>query len=216
MILRSGWAQVGDFRGAPVRVHWTLPIGAFVLTGAGWVPGAWLGFAILILLHELGHALIVRAFRFHVVGIDVHGMGGECRWVGNATERQRAAIAWGGVLAQLAVFLTTPLWSARLPQPLSPFVLDLVSAFTATNLILMLVNLIPIAPLDGALAWRLFRVGDLGAWRKNAALRAKARAIQRQLDELGKDREAGGGKPSGGKVIPFRPRDPRRPPPDPH
>ncbi len=207
MIFRSGWVRLGHFRGAPVRVHWTLPVGAFVLTGASWVPGAWLGFALLILIHELGHAVLVRAFGFHVVGIDIHGMGGECQWVGNATERQRAAVAWGGVLAQLVLLLTTPIWGARIPPPVPAFVLDLISAFTATNMILMLVNLLPVAPLDGALAWRLFRLDGLVPSFKQAMLRRKARAIQRELDALAKERRATPDGDGGGKVIPFRRRD---------
>ncbi len=49
MIFRSGWPRIGSFHGAPVRVHWTLPVGAYLFTGASWVPGAWLGFALLVL-----------------------------------------------------------------------------------------------------------------------------------------------------------------------
>jgi stage IV sporulation protein FB len=213
MILRSGWLRIGTFHGAPVRVHWTLPVGAFVLTGAAWVPGAWLGFTLLILAHEFGHALIVRAYRFHVVGIDVHGIGGECQWTGAASERQHANIAWGGVLAQIVVLLTTPIWGTRIPQPAPPFVTDLISAFTATNMILIVLNLLPVAPLDGATAWRVFRIGDLLPSRKNIALRKRARLIQRELDALAKDHK---GEPqddaqkSGGRVIPFKRRDPDR------
>jgi Zn-dependent protease len=203
MIFRSGYLRLGHFHGAPVRVHWTLPLSAFVLTGASWVPGAWVGFALIILVHEIGHALIVRHFGFPVVGIDMHGLGGECRWLASyATERQRSIIAWGGVLAQLVVLLTTPLWAARVPQ--SPFVSQLVETFTATNLIIMLINLLPLSSLDGGQAWQLFRIRGLFSSLKDRGLRKKAKAIQRKLDALAREPEAPAGGEKMGKVIPLR------------
>jgi Zn-dependent protease len=192
MIFRTGWLRVGTYHGA------------YVLTGASWAPGAWLGFALLVLVHELGHAVMVRAHRFRVVGIDVHGMGGECQWAGPASERQAAAIAWGGVLAQLVVLFTTPIWGDRLPQPAPPFATDLITAFTTTNVILIALNLLPVAPLDGATAWKILRVRDLLPSRKEVDLRRRARAIQRELDALSKEtdddeppeaEESGGRKP---------------------
>jgi Zn-dependent protease len=215
VIFRSGWLRIGSFHGAPVRVHWTLPVGAYVLTGAGFVPGAWLAFALLILAHEFGHALIVRAYGFQVISIDVHGIGGECRWTGAASERQGANIAWGGVLAQIVVLLTTPIWGSRIPQPAPPFLAQMISAFTVTNVILIVLNLLPIPPLDGATAWKVLRVGDLLASRKEIALRRRARSIQRELDALAREREEnedgrGEARPRGGEVIPFKRDDPNR------
>lgn len=46
MIFDTGYLTLRT-RGAPLRVHWTTPIGAYVLTGADYVPGAWLGFFLL-------------------------------------------------------------------------------------------------------------------------------------------------------------------------
>lgn len=196
-LFRSGWLRVGSFHGAPIRVHWTLPIGAVVLTGVSWVPGAWLGFVLLVLVHELGHAVLVRAFGLRVVGIDVHGLGGECQWTGFASERAKATIAWGSVLAQVVVLVTTPLWGDRLPRPAPPFFEQLLSACTATNVMLMLLNLLPVPPLDGATAWRIF----LPPSPKKVALRRQARSIQRQLDELAKEREDDDDEGSGPRPI---------------
>jgi Zn-dependent protease len=204
MIFRSGYLGLGHFQGAPVRVHWTLPVSAFLFSGMRYVPGAWVGVALIILVHEIGHALIVRAFGLRVVGIDVHGLGGECRWAGNPTERQRATIAWGGVLAQLAVLVTTPLWAARIPP--TEFVNQLVEALTATNLIIALINLLPLSSLDGGQAWRLFRVRGLLSSLRDRGLRRKAAAIQRQLDALAREgeREAPAAGEKMGRVIPLR------------
>jgi len=156
MRFRDGYLRVGRFGRAPVRIHWSTPVGALVLSGFSFAPGAWLGFLVLILAHELGHALLVRAFRHQVVSIDVHALGGVCAWDGSyATRRQRAFIAWGGVLAQLAILLSAPLWSRLLPS--WGVAGQLQSTLTATNLLIIVLNLLPMRPFDGAEAWRVFR-----------------------------------------------------------
>lgn len=106
-------------------------------------------------------------------------------------EQQRASIAWGGVLGQLVVLLTTLLWAKSFDPASHPFVAQLVSAFTTTNVIMMLLNLLPIHPLDGAEAWRLFRVGDLFRGGRDRDRRARMKAIQRELDEIEKSSEEG-------------------------
>lgn len=155
MRYRDGYLVIGHFGDAPIRVHWSMPISAYVLCGFGFVPGAWLGFLLLILLHELGHAFLARAFGGHVVSIDAHAVGGSCAWGGDISYKQRAMVAWGGVLAQLAVLITSPLWSKLLPS--WSFFQDFASVLTTTNLVLIALNLIPVRPFDGAEAWQLFR-----------------------------------------------------------
>lgn len=203
MTFRTGYLTIGRYGGAPVRIHWSTPIGAFVLTGVSYVPGAWLGFVLLVLAHEIGHAVMVRAFRCRVVSIDLHGLGGECAWQGYATERQRAAIAWGGVLAQALIFFTTPLWASRLSPEAHPFVAQMVEAFTASNLVLALFNLIPVRPFDGAEAWKLFRFENPFRKDRKSELRARMKTIQRKLDDLEK-KPRQEPRQEGGKVIPFR------------
>ena len=140
--------------GIPIRAHWTLPLGALVFSGFRFAPGFWLGFFLLVLIHELGHALIVRAFRLRVVGIDITGFGGLCHWAGPATERQRGAIAWGGVLAQSVLLVLAFAWLTLAGRPSNAFVAELASVFLYTNVLLIGLNLLPIPPLDGYEAWR--------------------------------------------------------------
>jgi len=155
MRFRDGYLVIGRFGDAPVRIHWTTPICAFVLCGFEFVPGAWLGFVLLILLHELGHALVARKLGCYVVSIDAHALGGSCGFGGDVTRREHAMIAWGGVLAQLVVLVSSPLWSRLLPS--WSFFMDLQSVLIRTNLVLIALNLIPVRPFDGADAWNLFR-----------------------------------------------------------
>jgi len=155
MQIREGFLVLGHLGRAPIRVHWTTPIVAFVLTGFSFVPGAWLGFLVLVLVHEIGHALAARSVGGHVISINAHGLGGTCEWYGDVTARQRALIAWGGVIAQAALFIAASFASLVLPS--WGFLGQIMYTLTATNLILIAINLLPIRPLDGAEAWKLFR-----------------------------------------------------------
>lgn len=155
MQFREGFLVLGHLGRAPIRVHWTTPIVAFVLTGFSFVPGAWLGFLLLVLVHEIGHAIAARSVGGEVVSINAHGFGGTCEWYGDVTARQRAIVAWGGVLAQGVLLIGAQIASFILPS--WGFLGQFMYTLTATNLMLIVVNLLPIRPLDGAEAWKLFK-----------------------------------------------------------
>ena len=106
-----GYWTVMRWRGAPVRVHWSLALSALVLGGVRLDPAGWLGIVLVVLAHEVGHAVLVRRYRLTVESIDLHGLGGECRYSGLAKGWQTAVIAWGGVLAQ-ALLLPVGFWLA--------------------------------------------------------------------------------------------------------
>lgn len=152
----EGHLRLLTLGGAAVRVHWTLPLGMVLWTRFQVRPGAWLGLLILVLVHELGHAALVWRYRLRVVSIDLHAIGGECRWTGHASDRRRAIIAWGGVVAQAILGVATLAALALAPTP-TGFGGDLVAMFLGANLLLIALNLLPIPPLDGARAWRLLR-----------------------------------------------------------
>ena len=174
-MFRSGYWLLARFRGAPIKLHFRIAIGLLVFGGFRWSPGFFVAYPCLILLHELGHAVLVRRCGHRVVGIEVTGLGGACHWSGNASPLEEALIAWGGVLAQLALFGATALWSTFVP-PSSSFGWQVVATFTHTNLWLVAINLLPIPPLDGARAWGVFRAlrergpGHLphGTWRDHS------------------------------------------------
>jgi Zn-dependent protease len=149
-----GSVTLGYIWGAPVRVHWSMIVG-LVLVG-GLQPGAWLGFLIVIIAHELGHAVLVRFFGQRVVGLSFHALGGECYWTGQPKSWQRGLIAWGGVAGQSVVACVA--WGVA---RLLPFVFTgwfgdaLGRAVVDSNLAMAAFNLLPIPPLDGAEAWPL-------------------------------------------------------------
>ncbi|MCA9616524.1 MAG: hypothetical protein H6722_10945 [Sandaracinus sp.] len=163
----TGFWTIGRYRGIPIRLHWSIPLGALFFGRFAFVPGFWVGFVLLVLVHELGHAFLAQRRRLAVREVQVHGLGGVCIHQRGAPFDD-AIVAWGGVLAQLLV-LYVP---ARLVVELFPipneFVAQLLSALTWTNLWLAGINLLPIPPLDGAKAWQLPRL-----WMQRRAVRRK-------------------------------------------
>ncbi len=149
----SYWT-LGHWRGIPIRLHWSTPIGLVIFTRFEFAPMIWLGFIVIILVHEFGHALLVRRCGAEVVSIDMDALGGSCSWEGEVSHTQRALIAWGGVLAQLVLFVVATMgeatagWSATLEGS------QLLGMLTRMNLFIAAFNLIPFPPLDGWHAWR--------------------------------------------------------------
>ncbi len=157
-MLQNGYLRIGSWRGAPLRVHWTMPVGAFLLGRAQFVPVFWAAFFLIVLWHELGHAVMVRHFRHRVVSVDVTGFGGLCRWAGSATSYERSLIAWGGVAAQGLLLLVAVIARIVMGPPTSALLADVESAAIQWNLTLILLNLLPLPPFDGNEAWAFFRL----------------------------------------------------------
>jgi Zn-dependent protease len=155
-MFQSGYWLLARWRGAPIKLHWSIVLGLLVFGGLRWSPGFFVAYPCLVLVHELGHAALVRRCGHRVVSIEVTGLGGACHWSGNASAFEESLIAWGGVLAQLVVFGATLLWLSAVP-PSSSFGWQMAATFTHTNLWLVAINLLPIPPLDGARAWGIFR-----------------------------------------------------------
>src|SRR5262245_29244265 len=182
MAFRGGYLTLGRWRGAPVRLHWTLPVAALVFGQGRIVPGFWLGFFLLVFIHELGHAFLVRRLHHQVVSIDVHALGGVCRWSGDPTAIDRARIAWGGVLAQAVAYAVARAALALAGPPETILAAQLAAAFTTTNLWLIAINLIPVPPLDGAEAWKL--LGMRRGQRRGGAGDAPGFAYEREAATL--------------------------------
>lgn len=189
--MNGGWWTVTTIRGAPIRFHWTIPIGAFLMGRLAFVPAFWLGFVVLILVHELGHALLVLRYRLGLSELRVHGAGGECRHDDPGTPYQSSVVAWGGVLAQLCLLIATQVVIQVAGPPSSVHTMHLAYAFTETNLWIMGFNLLPIGHLDGVKAWQLVPM-LLARYRKGAQTRAargplgQRRSVQDELRSLEK------------------------------
>lgn len=138
-------------RGILLRVRWTLPL--LFLGTLCWTPGSAIGCFLVVLAHELGHAVLARWRGLHVLEIAVHGLGGHCRH-SSGSALDESIVAWGGVLAQAIVLaFTLPLYRLT---PHWTFLGSLLYGLTIPNVLMIVSNLVPRPPLDGAKAWQLF------------------------------------------------------------
>ncbi len=138
----------------PLRLHWSLPLGAVLFCAAQPRPLLLLAYLAVLAAHVAGHAMAVIGAPLRVEGVILHACG---------------------VLAQfvlLALALVVPM-----PE-------DLRDGLVRRNGVMLLLNLIPIRPLDGALAWKLpSRVLAARRLKFRGEMRS-SRQVQRDVSEL--------------------------------
>lgn len=160
-MLVDGYFRVGRLAGVDLRLHWSVPVGALVFGSLRFEPVLWLAFLAVLGVHELGHAVLIKAVLTpaegnRITGIDVTGYGGQCRFYGRADALEHALIAWGGVLGQTVLLIGTLLVVSAFGHATSHAGSLVEHAFVEINVWVAGINLLPFAPLDGARAWRLF------------------------------------------------------------
>lgn len=177
MSLSGGYLVLGRWRGTAVRLHvlapvvWLLYVSNF--PGAQWV-GALLGLVTLVFIHELGHAVLVRRYRGSVVALDFLPFGGECAWQGSVTLLGTSVIAWGGVLAQAVLLAATEGALLVLGHPEAPLLDGFVHMLTVSNVYMIVLNLLPIPPLDGSRAWAIVPRGIDALVRRSRTRQGKS------------------------------------------
>jgi len=156
--------HLGRWFRIPVAMHWTVLL-AF--------PWLWLwsrslvfaaiglaAFIPLKLVHEFGHAFMARRRGLTVDGISINFLHGETSHGYPRNERDDILIAWSGVGAQALVLLLAWGLEFALAGVSNPWVLTIadpvLGVWTAWNGFLMIVALLPIGPMDGHRAWRVF------------------------------------------------------------
>ncbi len=163
----------------------------------GWEPAAWLGIVVIVLVHELGHAVFVRIAHARVTEVMVYGFGGYCSWQGAVSDRGRAFIAWGGIAGQAILYVIAAIILATVPV-YDRFAYVFLYTLTSSNLILAALNLLPIPPLDGAAAWPLVPM----LWRD----------FMRGGGTRPSSNPAAADKADASKVVPLVPVEPKPPP----
>jgi stage IV sporulation protein FB len=190
-----GYLTVARWKGTPIRIHWSTPLGMLLFGRFQLVPGFWLGYLVIVGLHEMGHAHLSRRMGLRATSIEIHALGGQCRYGGaSVSPWQRAVVAWGGVLAQAMLLVPAVLVSVLVSAP-GDYGAQFLSALTWTNVWLMALNLMPIAPLDGAEAWRLPRL-----WRARRGRRGARAARERVEVRVPPSRKPEGGPLALGEV----------------
>lgn len=117
-------------------------------------------FALLILIHELGHWGAARAQGLKVFAVVVSGVGGSCLTQLPRGVRDTFVLYAGGLIAQTVLLMITLVTTAILGDPTSESWRAVVTTFTIVNLLLMAVNLVPgkirdDLSNDGAILWDL-------------------------------------------------------------
>lgn len=152
--------ELMEINGVKVFAHWSvLLIGAAVLVGAVSDPvmafsvlGAYYG---VILLHECGHMIAAQRKHCVVWSIELYPIWGMTRFSEPYSHFDRCVIAWGGIAAQVIVavplIVLTETFGYTRFQPLNA----VLAIFGFFSLFVAVFNLVPVPPLDGAVAWGL-------------------------------------------------------------
>lgn len=162
--MTQGLWQLARWKGVPILLHWSVLLGLvwFGFRYQRLVPTllTFFGFFALLLVHELGHAIAARSRNVHVFGIRLYLLHGLCSHARPHRERDDVFIAWGGVLAQGVVLVLALLVKPILTMvfPTAELVLaPLFRVLITGNALMIAINLLPVAPLDGHKAWRVLR-----------------------------------------------------------
>jgi Zn-dependent protease len=147
-------------RGVQIHVNWSLP---FLGAGIAYLPAthsagsalanylaAFLCLLLLVVLHEVGHALAAWACSMRVHAIVLSGYGGCC--VADIPDRplQAALFAAGGLLVQLLVAVLAIWYLLGHGSPSSHAVNSALFVLIGANALYMLMNLAPFQGSDGA------------------------------------------------------------------
>jgi stage IV sporulation protein FB len=165
-VMPQGLWQIAKWKGVPILLHWSVLL-ALLWFGYRYQRIApalltFFGFLALLLIHELGHAIAARARKVAVFGIRLYLLHGVCSHAMPHRERDHVFIAWGGVLAQAVVLVVAVVVSLILARtsPAAEAALDpLFRVLILGNILMIAINLLPVAPLDGHMAWRVPRSG---------------------------------------------------------
>ena len=146
--------------GIGLHLHWSALLGAGVLFGALMRQPVHAALAVssyfaLIVLHELGHALMARRLGYDTTGIYIGLFHGMCEYDSAHYLREEATIAWGGVLLQLAIALPLIVLAQTTPLGANPYFSIVAAILGPFSLLIAAFNLLPVPGLDGELAWRL-------------------------------------------------------------
>jgi Zn-dependent protease len=106
-----------------------------------------------VLLHEWGHVVLARRHGCRVFSIELYPFIGITRFEQPRTRLAHGAIAWGGVLFQVAAAVPILGWIHLVGYTSFEVVNAFLGMFGFLSVMMVVLNLMPIPPLDGAIAW---------------------------------------------------------------
>jgi Zn-dependent protease len=171
-----GFGRMGRVGGTTVYLHWSVVVIATIallvdvknVASTLFLVASYLG---VLLLHEWGHARAARRKGYGVWSIELYPFHGLTRYDAPRSQYDACVVAWGGVLAQLAVGVPLVLWSVVFGFTTIGVVNAIVAIFGYLSLVWVALSLLPVAPLDGALAWKILP----HLWRRRRWLRPRTK-----------------------------------------
>jgi stage IV sporulation protein FB len=175
---------VGYVRRIPVLVHWSaFAISLLLVISALDRPVetsvALLSYWSILLVHESGHAWMALRKRCAVYSIEIYPIHGVTRFELPVSGWDHCVILWGGVLAQLAVAVPLVAWTQIVGFTSIGAINAVFALLGYFNLVIAILNLAPMARLDGAKAWYIVPL-IWARWRRSQA-RAPSRGTGRTL-----------------------------------
>ena len=158
--VHDGCYRLFHIAAIPVHMHWsvfmmlTALAVASVSIGMGLLWGS-LAVCVVMLAHELGHAIFARRLGYEVTEIRLLPFRGRCNHDEPYSDFEVAVIAWGGIAGQFLLLLPAAALLHFYGNTTSGALNVLLIVFSYFNAAIIAVNLIPARNLDGANAWRL-------------------------------------------------------------
>jgi hypothetical protein len=151
MLMSWPWVLQWRWRGLPFRVHVSVLIGALLAAVLFTGTDAVIAYALLMIVHILGHVGLCWRHQMTLARIDLHAFGGDAAPQGRLQPTSLVTIGVGGMGAQL--LLAVLLFAASAFIAPSPFQ----DTLSQLNLLLLALNLIPLRGSDGRFLWTLLR-----------------------------------------------------------
>jgi Zn-dependent protease len=151
----------GRIDGIPIHIHWSLLAlsSLIVVSSLGSLAHAvgavvaLLAYFASMLLHEWGHVFFARRHLCTVYGIELYPLVGVTRLQLPPTRYAHCVVAWGGLLFQAAVGLPMVAWIKLVGYTPIEVLNAFMAVFGFLSILMIVLNLVPIPPLDGATAW---------------------------------------------------------------
>jgi Zn-dependent protease len=160
--MKNGYWNIGTWKNIPFYMHWSvflwLPYYWSSYHDLAWAELSLVGFLVLLVVHEAGHAIAAMSRSLRVHAIELHAFRGLCWHEPAYREEDDVLVAWGGVLGQcclLVLALAVQYALAESAPGMLYALAPLFHVFIKANLVIAAINLLPVEPLDGYRAWRV-------------------------------------------------------------
>ncbi len=192
-----GLKKIKEFKRINIYLHWSvillflIPLINYKEYLSGLIFET--SIVLMVIIHEFGHAIFARFFNYKVNDIIIHALGGNCIIEEPEYRREALFISSGGVILQAATTIIILLIMSvgnvlSIVQKLK-YLNSFCVSFIILNILFIIVNLLPIKPLDGHTIWGLLFERKNSVKQNHIPVRKKKRSpsdeeIKRDVDKI--------------------------------